>query len=548
MNNHKKKRDISFIHKIINKDLKKKYEKNIHTRFPPDPNGYLHLGHAKSLYINFEIAKHYQGKCNLRFDDTNPNKKNSKYIKSIKQDILWLGYKWNKHVKYASMYFKKIYKYAVELIKKNLAYVDKLKKTDIRTFRGTLNKPGINSPYRNQTIEENMTLFENMKYGNIQEGMACLRAKIDMKSPIIIMRDPVLYRIKFNEHHKTNHQWCIYPTYDFAHCISDAIEGITHSLCTLEFQDNRVLYKWILDNLNILKQPQQYEYSRLNIEHMILSKRKLGLLIKKKIINNWDDPRMPTISGLRRRGYTANSILNFCKNLGITKQDNLIEMSSLESCIRKELDSTSYRTMGILDPITISITNINEEYEESIQILNHPKNHSMGFRKIIFNNMIYIDRSDFQENPKKNYYRLKIGGTVKLKYSYTITANSIEKDCDNNITKIFCTCNFQKNHNKDHGIIHWISKKQAKKCELRIYSYIFNDKNPNIKKNFLSNINNESKIIYNGFINKEIQKSSPVNTYQLERIGYFKIDNQISTNKNIILHQIVSLKENKKNK
>ncbi|WP_343182412.1 glutamine--tRNA ligase/YqeY domain fusion protein [Buchnera aphidicola] len=543
MINKKKNKYKSFIHKIIENDLVHMKKKNIHTRFPPDPNGNLHIGHAKSIYINFKIAEQYQGKCNLRFDDTYPHINHKKYINSIQKDILWLGYQWNQKIRYASQYFDKMYKYAIQLIKKNLAYVDKLKKEEIRIYRGTLKKPGIVSPYRKQTIEENMLLFENMKFGNIPEGDACLRAKIDMQSNSIIMRDPILYRIKFLEHHNTKNQWCIYPTYDFAHCISDAIEGITHSLCTLEFQENKKIYNWILNNIDINHYPKQYEYSRLNLEYSTLSKRKLQILIDNNIVDSWNDPRLPTLSGLRNRGYTPHAIREFCKKVGITKQDNLIEISSLESCIRKELNITAYRTMAILNPIEIVICNIPEKYIEKIKILNHPKNKNMGYRNIIFSKIIYIERNDFQEKSSKNYNRLTLGGSVKLKYSYIITANSIHKDCNNNITRIFCTCDLTNKNKKKYGIIHWISKEQAEQAQLILYNHIFTTKNPNKKSNILSYINKNSKIIKNGLINSELKKQKKINTYQFERIGYFYKNKKFSENKHPIIHQIVQIKK-----
>ncbi|QCI26066.1 glutamine--tRNA ligase/YqeY domain fusion protein [Buchnera aphidicola] len=537
----------SFIHKIIDNFIIRNTKKKICTRFPPDPNGYLHIGHAKSLFINFEISEKYNGQCNLRFDDTNPDNNHQKYISVIQKDIKWLGFRWTKKTKYASMYFQKIYEFAIELIKKKLAYVDKLKKNDIRKYRGTLNTPGINSPYRNQTIEENMLLFQNMKLGNFPEGQVCLRAKIDMQSPCIIMRDPILYRIKFSKHHRTKNQWCIYPTYDFAHCISDAIEGITHSLCTLEFQDNKQLYNWIMKNITIHHQPKQYEYARLNIEYFVLSKRKLNTLIQKKIIKQWNDPRLPTLSGLKRRGYTASAIRNFCNNLGITKKNNLVEISSLESCIRKELNLTACRTMAIIEPIEIIICNIPINYQQEIKIFNHPNNHDMGEKNIIFSKELYIEKEDFQENIKKRYQKLTLGQTVKLKYSYIITAHSIKKNKDNSINKIFCTIHI-KNKNQKYKIIHWLSKKHAQRSEFRIYNHLFTTKNPSSKKNLLSYINNKSLIKKYGFINKYIVYNSKKNTYQFERQGYFIIDNILSTKKNIIFNQIISLKQNWKNK
>lgn len=544
MKSLKKNNNIGFIKKILEKHLKSN-NLPIYTRFPPEPNGYLHIGHAKSIYLNFGIANNYNGKCNLRFDDTNPTKEKIKYINSIKDDIIWLGYKWSGKIQYSSKHFKKIYQYAIILIKKNLAYVDQLNKNEIQNYRGTLKKPGINSPYRNQTIEENLSLFKKMKEGKIKEGQACLRAKINMHSPSIIMRDPVLYRVKFIEHHQTKNKWCIYPTYDFAHCISDAIENITHSFCTLEFQENKKLYDWILQKINILHPPYQYEYSRLNLEYSILSKRKLQILIKNNIIDGWDDPRIPTISGLRRKGYTPNSIREFCNKIGITKKDNLIEIKTLEFCIKKELNQIAYRTMSIIDPIEIIIYNIPHEYEEKITILNHPKNPNMGKKNIKFTNKLYIERSDFQEYPNNKYNRLVLGGKVKLKYAYIITAKYIEKDKNQNIIKIFCTCNLKdKSNPKKYGIIHWLSKNNSVKSEFRLYNHIFNIKNPNSKKNLLSYINNKSKIIKHGLIDKNVKNNKSIKFYQFERIGYFCKDYYYSSKNNIIFHRTISLKEN----
>ncbi|MDE5285278.1 MAG: glutamine--tRNA ligase, partial [Buchnera aphidicola] len=368
----------NFIYKIINYDLKKNKNLSLHTRFPPEPNGHLHIGHAKSICLNFEIANFYKGKCNLRFDDTNPIQEKIKYIKSIQYDVQWLGYKWHNNIKYTSEYFERLYQYAIELIKKKLAYVDNLTKKEIKEYRGTLTQPGKDSPYRNRNIEENIILFEKMKNGYFSEGEACLRAKINMKSDSLLMRDPILYRIIFTNHHQTNKKWCIYPMYDFSHCLSDSIENITHSLCTLEFQENKKLYNWILKNTNVKNYPKQYEFSRLNLEYTILSKRKLKILIEKGIIKNWDDPRMPTISGLRKKGYTASSIKQFCQKIGVTKQNNLIEISLLESCIKKELNHSAIRTMAVLEPIKIFLYNLNPDHKEIFTVPNHPKNKDMG--------------------------------------------------------------------------------------------------------------------------------------------------------------------------
>ncbi|QCI25610.1 glutamine--tRNA ligase [Buchnera aphidicola (Sitobion avenae)] len=546
----------NFICQIINKDFNKNKDLSFYTRFPPEPNGYLHIGHAKSICLNFELAHLYNGQCNLRFDDTNPLKENVKYIHSIKNDINWLGYKWHGDIRYSSEYFEKLYQYAKELIRKGLAYVDELTKEQIREYRGTLNTPGKNSPYRNRTIEENIELFEKMKNGKFSEGKACLRAKIDMNSSFIIMRDPVLYRIIFAEHHQTQKKWCIYPMYDFAHCLSDSIEGITHSLCTLEFQDNKCLYNWILRNTSITHFPQQYEFSRLNLEFSVLSKRKLKILIDNNIIQGWNDPRIPTLSGLRRKGYTPSSIKHFCKEIGVTKQNTLIEFSMLEHCIRKELNQTSIRTMAVLEPIKVFLYNLDENHEEKFIVPNHPNNPEMGTHEIIFTNTIYIERSDFQEKYEKKYKRLKLGNKIRLRYAYIIKAEKIEKDEHNNIINIICYCDLntlgkKPKNNKNPSVIHWISEKNTIPAEFRLYNQLFNIKNPEKEKNFLSYINLESLIKKNGFIEKEMGKKiqNKINTsnsklcFQFERIGYFCIDKIDSKKNYLVFNRTVSLRD-----
>ncbi|CAL4324658.1 Glutamine--tRNA ligase [Buchnera aphidicola (Protaphis terricola)] len=553
MNIKIKKYNNNFIYNIIKKDFKKNKYLLLRTRFPPEPNGYLHIGHAKSICLNFELANLYNGHCNLRFDDTNPLKENIKYINAIKNDIKWLGYKWNKKIHYSSEYFPKLYIYAKELIKKGLAYVDELTKEEIREYRGTLTQTGKDSPYRNRSIEENLTLFKKMKNGYFKEGEVCLRAKIDMKSTYIIMRDPVLYRIIFQEHHQTKNKWCIYPMYDFAHCISDAIEGITHSFCTLEFQDNKRLYNWILENISIKNRPKQYEFSRLNLKYSVLSKRKISILIEKKIINNWDDPRIQTISGLRRKGYTPSSIKNFCEKIGVTKQNNLIEFSMLEYCIRKELNEKSIRTMAVLDPIKLYLYNIDNNYEETFIVPNHPKKPELGTHKIIFTNTIYIDREDFKEKYEKKYKRLKIGEEVRLRYSYIIKAEKIEKDLSGKIIQIICYCNLntlgkKPINKKNPAVIHWISVKNSFPSEFRLYEKLFNIDNPDQEKNFLSFLNPNSIIIKNGFIEKNINKTIENQNYkklsfQFERIGYFCIDSVESKKNKLIFNRTVSLKD-----
>ncbi|CAL4323989.1 glutamine--tRNA ligase [Buchnera aphidicola] len=556
MNNKIKKYSNNFIYHIIDKDLKKNKKLSLHTRFPPEPNGYLHIGHAKSICLNFELAKIYQGKCNLRFDDTNPIKENIKYIHAIQDDIHWLGYNGYNNIYYASEYFEIFYKYAKELIKKGLAYIDELTKEEIREYRGTLNKPGKNSPYRNRSIEENIILFKKMKNGKFSEGQACLRAKIDMSSALMIMRDPVLYRILYTPHHQTKSKWCIYPMYDFAHCISDSIENISHSLCTLEFQDNKNLYNWILKNIDILHYPKQYEFSRLNLEYSILSKRKLNILVKKKIVLGWDDPRMPTISGLRKRGYTPSSIQTFCEKIGITKQNHLIQLSLLEHCIRKELNENAIRTMAILEPIKIFLYNLHENYEETLTIPNHPFHAELGTHEILFTNMIYIERKDFQEKYDNQYKRLKIGHEIRLRHAYIIKAEKIKKDKNKNIIYIICSCNLKtlgkkSSNNKNPAVIHWISVKNSFPAHFRLYNSLFNIKNPEQEENFLLHINKNSFIIKKGFIEKNLANDIKKNSidkkiklfFQFERIGYFCTDTDTIQKKYLIFNRTVSLRD-----
>ncbi|WMY97596.1 MAG: glutamine--tRNA ligase [Arsenophonus sp.] len=538
----------NFINQIIYKDLKIGNYKKIKTRFPPEPSGYLHIGHAKSICLNFGIANYYNGKCYLRLDDTNPKKENIKYVHSILKDIKWLGFKWNDKVKYSSDYFDRIYLYAIELIQKGLAYVDELSDQELKKYRGTLKTGGIESPYRNRKINENLNLFQRMKQGYYQEGEMCLRAKIDMSSPFMIMRDPVLYRIKHVTHQKLHRKWCIYPMYDFAHCISDAIEGITHSICTLEFQDNRRLYNWILKNITVNSYPKQYEYARLNIEYTILSKRKLNLLIKNKVVKNWDDPRLLTISGLRRRGYTANSIRQFCNIIGVSKQNSLINMETLESCIRNDLDKNTPRVMAVLNPVKLVIENMFKT-KKIISVYNHPNQPKMGIRCLQFTRELYIDRNDFSEKKYQNYYGLFLGGEVRLRYSYIIRANYIEKDKNGNITTIYCTYDKNTLNRKPFdgrvvkGVIHWISQLDAVKAEIRLYNRLFSVSNPEKFKNFSSLINPNSLIIRQGLVERSLLKSKKGNKFQFEREGYFCADIYDHRKNHLVFNRIVSLKK-----
>lgn len=524
-------RPNNFIRQIIDEDLASGKHSEIHTRFPPEPNGYLHIGHAKSICLNFGIAQDYQGKCNLRFDDTNPEKEELEYIESIKRDLQWLGFSWSGEVRYSSDYFDQLYRYAVELIKKNLAYVDELNAEEIREYRGTLTTAGKNSPFRERSIEENLVLFAKMREGEFSEGSACLRAKINMASPFMVMRDPVLYRVKFAEHHQTGNQWCIYPMYDFTHCISDALEGITHSLCTLEFQDNRRLYDWVLEHIDINCHPRQYEFSRLNLEFAIMSKRKLNVLVTENIVEGWDDPRMPTISGLRRRGYTAASIREFCRRIGVTKQDNQVEMMSLESCIRDELNENAPRAMAVLDPLKLIIEN-REAGLEQLTLPNHPNNPQMGSRQVPFDSVIYIDRADFREEANRQYKRLILGKEVRLRHAYIIKAERVEKDLNGNIIAVYCSYD-SKTLNKDpadgrkvKGVIHWVAAAYAVPAQIRLYDRLFNVPNPSAVDDFIATVNPQSLIIHQGFVEPSLATAQPEQCYQFEREGYFCIDNQ----------------------
>ena len=542
-------RPTNFIRQIIDEDLKSGKHSSVHTRFPPEPNGYLHIGHAKSICLNFGIAQDYQGQCNLRFDDTNPEKEDIEYVESIKNDVKWLGFDWSGDIHYSSNYFDKLYGYAVELIEKGLAYVDELTSDQIREYRGSLKEPGKNSPYRDRSVEENLALFEQMRDGKFKEGTICLRAKIDMASSFIVMRDPVIYRIRFATHHQTGDKWCIYPMYDFTHCISDALEGITHSICTLEFQDNRRLYDWVLENITIDCQPHQYEFSRLNLEYTIMSKRKLNELVTEKLVNGWDDPRMPTVSGLRRRGFTAGSIREFCKRIGVTKQENMIEFGSLESCIRDDLNENAPRAMAVLEPVKVVIENYEEGKVETLNVANHPNKPEMGTREVPFTREIYIEQDDFREEANKKYKRLVLGKEVRLRGAYVIQANRIEKDEAGNITTIFCSYDTEtlgKNPadgRKVKGVIHWVSADKAFPAEIRLYDRLFTVPNPAALEDFSESINPESLITKQGFVEPSLVTAEAEAGYQFERTGYFCIDNKDSTPEALVFNRTVGLRD-----
>lgn len=542
-------RPSNFIRQIIDKDLADGKHTSVHTRFPPEPNGYLHIGHAKSICLNFGIAQDYQGKCNLRFDDTNPEKEDIEYVESIKNDVSWLGFEWDGEICYSSNYFDKLYGYAVELINKGLAYVDELSPEQIREYRGTLTEPGKPSPYRDRSVEENLELFEKMRAGGFEEGKACLRAKIDMASSFMVMRDPVLYRVRFASHHQTGDKWCIYPMYDFTHCISDALEGITHSICTLEFMDNRRLYDWVLENITIDCRPHQYEFSRLNLEYTVMSKRKLNQLVTEKLVNGWDDPRMPTISGLRRRGFTPASIREFCKRIGVTKQENMIEFSSLESCIRDDLNENAPRAMAVLDPVKLVIENFPEGEVENLLIANHPNKAEMGEREVPFTRELWIEREDFREEANKKYKRLVLGKEVRLRGAYVIQAERVEKDAEGNITTIYCTYDADtlgKNPadgRKVKGVIHWVSADKGVPAEIRLYDRLFTVPNPAAADDFAATINPESLTVLNGFVEPSLVEAQAEKGYQFERMGYFCADSKDSSKEHLVFNRTVGLRD-----
>ncbi|MFH8133791.1 glutamine--tRNA ligase [Pantoea osteomyelitidis] len=542
-------RPTNFIRQIIDEDLASGKHNSVHTRFPPEPNGYLHIGHAKSICLNFGIAQDYQGECNLRFDDTNPVKEDMEFVESIKRDVQWLGFEWNGEVRYSSNYFDQLYQYAIELIQKGLAYVDELTPEEIREYRGSLTAPGKNSPYRDRSVEENLALFEKMRNGEFAEGKACLRAKIDMASSFIVMRDPVLYRIKFAEHHQTGNKWCIYPMYDFTHCISDALEGITHSLCTLEFQDNRRLYDWVLDNITIPVHPRQYEFSRLNLEYAVMSKRKLTQLVSEKIVESWDDPRMLTVSGLRRRGYTAAAIREFCRRIGVTKQDNIVEMASLESCIRDDLNENAPRAMAVLDPLKVVIENLPAGHDEMIAMPQHPNKPEMGTREVPFSREVWIDRADFREEANKQYKRLVLGKEVRLRNAYVIRAERVAKDEEGNITCVYCTCDVDTlskdpaDGRKVKGVIHWVSAIHALPAEFRLYDRLFSVPNPGAAEDFLATINPNSLEIKQGFVEPGLRVAEAGSPYQFEREGYFCADSVYSKSSGLVFNRTVGLRD-----
>ena len=541
-------RPTNFIRQIIDEDLNSGKHTNVHTRFPPEPNGFLHIGHAKSICLNFGIADDYQGQCNLRFDDTNPEKEDIDYVHAIQEDVKWLGFNWDGEVRYSSNYFDKLFEYAVELIQAGKAYVCFLNAEETREYRGTLNKPGKNSPYRDTSVEENLALFNKMRDAGFADGECCLRAKIDMTSSFMCMRDPIIYRIKRAHHHQTGDKWCIYPMYDFTHCISDAIEGISHSICTLEFQDNRRVYDWVLDNISIDCRPRQYEFSRLNIEYTMMSKRKLNALVTENHVTGWDDPRMPTIAGLRRRGYTAASIREFCKRIGVTKQINTIEMGMLEACIREDLENSAPRAMAVLDPVKLVITNYPEDQTEQLIAPAHPKL-DMGTRTLPFSRELFIDRADFREEANKKYKRLVLGKEVRLRNAYIVRADDVVKDDAGNITEIHCTYDDEtlgKNPSdgrKAKGVIHWVSAADAVDAEIRVYDRLFKIEDPTSVETLEEALNEHSLVVIKkAKVEPGLVTAKAESAYQFEREGYFCADSKDSTADKLVFNRTVSLR------
>ncbi|WP_419176529.1 glutamine--tRNA ligase/YqeY domain fusion protein [Desulfosediminicola sp.] len=543
---------LDFIRQIIAEDLETGKHATPVTRFPPEPNGFLHIGHAKSICLNFGIAVENNAICHMRFDDTNPSKEETKYVESIQQDVKWLGFDWGNHLYFASDYFEKLYEYAVQLIKTGKAYVCDLTGDEIRQYRGTLTEPGKESPYRNRSIEENLELFEGMKAGEYPDGSRVLRAKIDMASPNLNMRDPVIYRILKTDHHRTGDTWCIYPMYDYTHCLSDMIEGITHSLCTLEFEDHRPLYDWVLDTLETPCHPRQIEFARLNLTYTVMSKRKLLQLVNENYVEGWDDPRMLTISGLRRRGYTPESIRNFCSTIGVGKKSSWIDMGVLEKSIRDDLDPKAERVMCVLDPLKVIIDNYPEDLVEMVTAKNHPKNPEMGTRELPFTRELYIERSDFMEEPPRKFHRLGPGREVRLRYGYLVTCVSYDKDEEGNITAIHCTYDPETkggsapDGRKVKGTIHWVSADKSVDCQVRLYDRLFNHENPDADKevSFLEHLNPDSKVVIeHAKAEASLAEIAPGRQVQFERTGYFSADPIDSQPGKPAFNRIVTLRD-----
>jgi glutaminyl-tRNA synthetase len=542
-----------FIRNIINQDLSTgKYEGRVHTRFPPEPNGYLHIGHAKSICLNFGIAAQYKGLCNLRFDDTNPSKEEDEYVRAIMEDVRWLGFDWEDRLYYGSDYFEQMYDYAVQLIREGRAYVDDLSADEVRQYRGTLVDPGRESPHRNRSVDENLDLFQRMRAGEFADGSRVLRAKIDMSSPNMNMRDPAMYRILHASHHRTGEKWCVYPMYDWAHGLEDSIEGITHSICTLEFEDHRPLYDWFLDQLRVYH-PQQIEFARLNLSYTMMSKRKLLQLVEEGHVNGWDDPRMPTIAGLRRRGYTPEAIRDFCDRVGVAKTDSVVDIALLEHCIREDLNKHAPRVMAVLNPIRLVIDNYPEGQVEEMDAVNNPEDPDMGMRKVPFSRVLYIERDDFREDPPSKFYRLAPGREVRLRYAYLVTCVDVKKDeRTGEVVELHCTYDPDSrggnppDGRKVKGTIHWVSAPRALEAEVRLYDRLFTVENPMDAvggEGFLDVINPDSLQVANSYVEPSLAGAAPGSRYQFERLGYFCADSKDSFPDHLVFNRTITLRD-----
>jgi len=544
----------NFIRNIIAEDLKtNKYGGRVHTRFPPEPNGYLHIGHAKSICLNFGLAAENKGLCNVRFDDTDPSKEEIEYVESIKSDVRWLGFDWEDRLFFASDYFEQLYQYAIQLIQAGKAYVDSLSADEIREYRGTLTESGRESPYRNRSIEENLDLFGHMRTGEFEGGAHVLRAKIDMGSPNLLMRDPTLYRIKKVPHYRTGNKWCIYPMYDFTHCLSDSIEGITHSICTLEFENNRPLYDWVLDELKVYH-PQQIEFARLNLTYTVLSKRKLVELVEHGHVSGWNDPRMPTISGLRKRGYTPESIRNFCERIGVAKRGSMVDMALLEYSVREDLNKRAPRVMGVLRPLRVIIDNYPEGQVEELEALNNPEDPGMGTRKVPFSRVLYIEQEDFQEDPPKKFFRLAPGREVRLRYAYFIKCEKIVKDeKTGEVVELHCTYDPETrggdspDGRKVKATLHWVSAAHALEVQVRLYDHLFLKANPSDVKDdddFKNHLNQNSlETLTTCRVEPSLKCAAASNRYQFERLGYFCVDSVDSSEEKLVFNRTVTLRD-----
>jgi glutaminyl-tRNA synthetase len=540
----------NFIRQMIDEDLREgKNDGRVVTRFPPEPNGYLHIGHAKAICLNFGIAEDYGGHCTLRFDDTNPVKESMEFVESIKADIRWLGYDWGEHLRHASDYFEQLYEWAVDLTRAGMAYVDSLNADEIREYRGTLTEPGRESPYRDRSVEENLDLLARMRAGEFPDGSHVLRAKIDMAAPNMNMRDPVIYRILHASHQMTGDAWCIYPMYDFTQGQSDAIEHVTHSLCSLEFEDHRPLYDWFLDNLDVPSQPRQIEFSRLNLSYTVMSKRRLKLLVDEGHVSGWDDPRMPTLVGMRRRGFPAAAIRDLCERVGVTKKDNVIDVALLETCVREELDAKAARVMGVLHPLRVVIVNYPEEQEETLEAANHPQNPDMGTRTVPFSREIYIERDDFMEDPPKKFFRLAPGREVRLRYAYLVTCVDVVKDASGEVVEVHCTYDPQTrggsapDGRKVKGTIHWVSAAHAISAEVRLYDRLFNVPSPDAA-DFVAHINPDSLVTLEAArIEPSVVDAAPGAQFQFERLGYFCVDTADSRPGAPVFNRTVTLRD-----